>query len=60
MKKKIKAKIGDRVKTKFRRYRNIITVEGTIKEIRTQSFGHRDYLISDGSVSEFWARNITK
>lgn len=56
---KKKYQVGDRVKTFFQKKgsRKKIEVVGEIKSIK-QEFGQPTYVISNGSIGEFRARNV--
>lgn len=52
-----KKKIGDKVHVTLRRFGKALEVDGMIKSVRN-SYGNTEYLITGGTVGEFYARNV--
>lgn len=57
MTKKKTRKIGEKVHVTLRRFGKDLEIDGTVKDVRS-SFGNTEYLIGDGKVGEFYARNV--
>lgn len=48
-------KKGDKIKVLLKRNGKEFEVEGVVKDMRS-SFGKTDYLVSDGTLKDFWTR----
>ncbi len=50
-------KIGDKVHVTVKRFGRNLEIDGKVKGVRN-SFGNTEYLIGEGKVGDFYARNV--